>query len=460
MEPRPVTTTLIQRFSGASLGARVLRSSLLTVGSFGFSQALRLGGNLILTRLLFPEAFGLMALLTVFLMGLMQFSDVGVTPAILQSRRGDDRDFLDTAWTIQVLRGIGLWLTACAFAWPMAAFYDQPQLLQLLPVAGLALLIVGFRPTRMDSANRHLRLGRVTLLELATQTLGVVSAVLLAWATGSVWALVISGLISSLFEVVANSAFLAGGRNRFRMEAEARHELVNFGKWIFLSTVCGFFFSQGDKILIGKYLSLEAFGVYNIGYFLASFPMLLGGMVTRKVLIPIYRESPPRASRENFRRLRKMRFAVTGPLLLLVASFGLCGHWLVTLMYDSRYLAAGAVTVIVACMQMPQIVVQTYDQAALAAGDSRSFFVLALTRAVLMIGCILVGLETYGLIGALLGYGAAFLLAYPVVVWLARRMGVWDPLHDLVFALLGAALALVAISLNWSAVTALAAQGG
>ncbi|WP_353473419.1 oligosaccharide flippase family protein [Salipiger sp. H15] len=455
-----MTTALFQRFSGASLGARVLRSSLLTVGGFGFAQMLRLASNLLLTRLLFPEAFGLMALVSVFLMGLMQFSDVGVTPAILQSRRGDDRDFLDTAWTIQVLRGAGLWLSACALAWPMSAFYDEPQLLQLLPAAALSLLIVGFRPTRMDSANRHLLLGRVTLIDLLTQSVGVVSAVLLAWATGSVWALVVSGLVSSLFEVIANSLLLPGQRNRFRMEAEARHELVHFGKWIFLSTVCGFFFSQGDKILIGKYLSLDAFGVYNIGYFLASFPMLLGGMVTRKVLIPIYRESPPRESRRNFLRLRKMRCSVTGPLLLLVASFAVCGHWLVALMYDDRYLAAGAVTVIIACMQMPQIVVQTYDQAALAAGDSRSFFTLALARAVLMVVCILVGLESYGLIGALLGYGAAFLLAYPVVVWLARRMGVWDPLHDLVFALLGAALAGLAVMLNWPAILALVAQGG
>ncbi|NDV98275.1 oligosaccharide flippase family protein [Salipiger sp. PrR002] len=454
-----MSTAIWQRFSGSSLSARALRSSVLTVGSFGFSQALRLGGNLILTRLLFPEAFGLMALVSVFLMGLVQFSDVGVTPAILQSKRGDDRDFLDTAWTLQVLRGIGLWLTACALAWPMAQLYDEPQLMHFLPVAGLALLIAGFRPTRMDTANRHLMLGRVTLLELGTQTVGVGSAVLLAWATGSVWALVASGLLSTLFELIANSLLLAGGRNRFRWEPEARAELVNFGKWIFLSTVCGFFFSQGDKLLIGKYLSLERFGVYNIGYFLASFPMLLGGIVTRKILIPIYRETPPRQSRENFLRLRKMRFAVTGPLLVLVASFAVSGHWLVDLMYDERYLAAGAVTVIIACMQMPQIVVQTYDQAALAAGDSRSFFVLALARAVLMIGCILVGLETYGLIGALLGYGAAFLLSYPVVVWLARRMGVWDPLHDLCFALLGAALALLAAALNWPAISALVASG-
>ncbi|MCR8549105.1 oligosaccharide flippase family protein [Salipiger sp. P9] len=455
-----MSMTFWHRVQGSSLTARALRSSLLTVGGFGFSQVLRLASNLILTRLLFPEAFGLMALVSVFMMGLQQFSDVGVTPAILQSKRGDERDFLNTAWTIQVLRGAGLWLVACGLAWPMAWFYDEPQLLQILPVAGLALLILGFRPTRMDTANRHLLLGRVTLLEFVTQVVGLLTAILLAWLTGSVWALVLSGIFSSVVEVIINWLFLPGERNRFRWEKAAADELVNFGKWIFLSTVCGFFFSQSDKLLIGKYLSLDHFGVYNIGYFLASFPMLLGGMVTRKILIPIYRETPPTQSRENFLRLRKMRFAVTAMLILMVGGFAMLGGWIVDLLYDPRYAAAGAVAVIVACMQMPQIIVQTYDQAALAAGDSRSFFVLALARAVLMIGCILAGLEMAGLIGALLGMGTAFLLAYPVVVWLARRMGAWDPLHDAVFAVIGFGLAALAATINWPGIVALASVGG
>ena len=454
-----MSQAILTRFRGASLSACAVRSSLLTVGGFGFGQAIRLASNLILTRLLFPEAFGLMALVSVFMMGLQQFSDVGVTPAILQSRRGDDRDFLNTAWTIQVLRGAGLWLAGCALAWPMSLFYDEPQLLHILPVASLALLIVGFKPTRMDTANRHLLLGRVTLLDVITQTSGVLGAIVLAWWTGSVWALVISGLIASAVEVIINWLFLPGEHNRFRWEPAAAQELITFGKWIFLSTVCGFFFSQSDKILMGKYLTLDVLGIYNIGYFLAAFPMLLGGMVTRRILIPIYRETPPTESRENFQRLRKMRCVVTGALIGLVGVFAITGHWLVDLLYDDRYVAAGAVTVIIACVQMPQIIVQTYDQAALAAGDSRTFFVLALARAVLMVVCLLAGLEIAGFLGALLGIGAAYLLAYPVVVWLARRMGAWDPLHDAVFTLAAGGFAALAVALNWPHIVALAALG-
>ncbi|WGW04465.1 oligosaccharide flippase family protein [Tropicibacter oceani] len=449
----------ITRLRGGSLSARVMRSSLLTVGGFGFSQVIRLVSNLILTRLLFPEAFGLMALVMVFLMGLGQFSDVGVTPAILQSKRGDDRDFLNTAWTIQVMRGFGLWAVACVAAWPMAWIYQEPILTQLLPVAALTLLIAGFKPTRMDTANRHLLLGRVTVIDMAVQLVGILVAILAAWLTGSVWALVISGVVGGIAEVTINSRFLPGERNRFRWEKAAADELINFGKWVFLATIAGFLFSQADKILIGKYLSLDTFGVYNIGYFLAAFPMLLGGVVTRKILIPIYRETPPTESPENFARLRKMRFAVTTMLMAMVTVLAAVGVWLVDLMYDPRYTMAGAVVVLLACAQMPMLIVQTYDQAALAAGDSRRFFVLAAARAVLMIACLIVGLETAGLLGALIGQGVAFVLAYPVVVWLARRMGAWDGLHDAIFAALGVACAAFALWVNWAQIAAMAGSG-
>ena len=211
---------------------------------------------------------------------------------------------------------------------------------------------------------------------------------------------------------------------------------------------------------MGEYLPIDIFGVYNIGFFLASFPMLLGGMVTRKILIPIYRETPPGVSRENFRKMRKMRMLVTAFLLALVALLALIGVWLIGLLYDRRYQMAGAVVVMIAVTQIPQIIVLTYDQAALAAGDSRRFFLLALARAVLMVVCVILGLEMAGLVGGILGQGAAMLLAYPVVVWLSLRSAAWDPLHDALFAGLGAGLAVFSVWFNWPAVSAMIQMSG
>ncbi|WP_370227188.1 oligosaccharide flippase family protein [Cognatishimia sp.] len=443
--------------TGSGLGARAMRSSALTVGSYGTQQALRLASNLILTRLLFPEAFGMMALVYMVIQGLNMFSDAGVTPAIMQSKRGDDPAFLNTAWTLQVGRGVLLWLCTFALAWPLAQFYDAPQLAQILPVLGLTLILSGLFPTRKDTANRHLIMGRVTLLELLGQTFGIVVAVVLAWLMGSIWALVISGLATSVAHLLLYTVYLPGDHNRFGWDKSAVAELINFGRWIFLSTIAGFFLYQGDKIILGKFLSIDMLGIYNIGFFLASFPFLLGNLAIQKVLIPIYRERPPQQSPQNFAKLRKMRFLVSAALLSMSAVLALTGNWLIDFLYDSRYMLSGGVLLFVAVSQIPHLILLTYDQAALAAGDSRRFFVLNAARAVLMIAGLWGGVLVAGLFGALVGATLAGVLVYPVVAWLARHQGTWDPLHDGVFGALGLVLAVFAFWVNWPAITALVA---
>lgn len=448
---------LVARFRGGSLNARFMRSSVFTLGGYGLGQALRLLSNLLLTRLLFPEAFGMMALVAVIMQGLAMFSDVGVSPAIMQSKRGDDQRFLDTAWTIQVIRGGLLWAVACIIAIPVAALYEEPLLAWILPCAGISLLIAGFNPTRIDTANRHLLLGRITALDLLSQVSGIAIAVGLAWYLQSVWALVISGVVASVILLALYMIFLPGQRNRFHWERAAADELISFGKWIFLSTICGFLYMQSDKLLLGKYLPLDQFGIYNIGFFLASFPLLMGGVMTRKVLIPVYRERPPTESVGNFRKLQKMRFLLTAAIVFLTGMVSVLGVVLIDLLYDPRYAMAGAVVVLIAAMQIPQITVLTYEQAALAAGDSRRFFVLSAARALLTVGFLFAGLAWGGLYGALIGQGLAGVAAYPFVVWMARRVGAWDPKHDAVYGIVGLAIIAIALWFNAEALAKLAA---
>ncbi len=430
------------------LFARALRGSAFTAGSYVVAQGLRLASNLALTRLLFPEAFGVMALVSVVLVGLAMFSDVGVGPAISQHPDGDDADFLNTAYTINVLRGAGLWLLTCALAWPIAAFYEQPQLLQLLPVAGLTLLILGFNPTRVDTAQRHLLLGRVTALDLASQVVGIAVMVVLAWLLHSVWSLVLGALCASSAKLYLMQRYLPGPANRFMWHPAAGRDLIRFGKWIFLSSACGFLLAQGDKAILGAYLPLDALGVYNIGYFLAAFPMLLAGAVTSRILIPLYRDRPPAASSGNAIRMRRMRFALTFGTLGLLAVMGLWGAGLMGVLYDARYGAGGPIVVVMACVLMPGVIGMSYDQAALAAGDSRGFFVLIAVKALVQTAAFGAGVHFGGVFGALAAQGGALVVLHGAVVVLARKHRVWDGLHDLCGFALAAGLAAMCLWYN------------
>src|SRR5438067_1658543 len=104
----------------ASMKSRLVRGSVWALVGHAGSQALRLGGNLVLWRLLHAEAFGLMAIVNVLMQGLAMFSDVGIGPSIIQNERGGDPKYLDTAFTIQALRGFALFAVATAAAVPVA----------------------------------------------------------------------------------------------------------------------------------------------------------------------------------------------------------------------------------------------------------------------------------------------------------------------------------------------------
>jgi O-antigen/teichoic acid export membrane protein len=415
-----------------SLFARALRGSAFTAGAYVITQGLRLVSNLILTRLLFPEAFGVMALVSVVLVGMVMFSDVGVSASISQHKRGDDEGFLNTAYAIHVFRGTMLWLVTCAIAWPLAQFYHAPQLASLLPVAGVTLLIAGFNPTRIDTATRHLLLGKVTLLDLIAQVIGIVAMVVLAILFQSVWSLVIGAIIGSAAKLVLMEVYLPGPRNRFHWERAAGHDLVHFGKWIFLSTACGFLLSQGDKAIFGHYLSLDQLGIYNIGYFLASFPLMLARAVNSRIMIPLYRDHPPSGSAQDFAKMRKLRWLLSGGSLVMLGVLALIGPVLVGFLYDPRYVAAGAIVVAVALIQMPETIAITYDQSALAAGDSRGYFWLQALKAGVQTLAFVIGIRLGSLHGALLAQGLALVALHPAVIVLARRHRAWDWLIDVV----------------------------
>jgi O-antigen/teichoic acid export membrane protein len=427
------------------LFARALKGGAMTAGAYAATQVLRLGTNLILTRLLFPEAFGTLALVMVFLVGFQMFTDTGIGPAISRSARGDAPDFLDTAWTINVARGALLWLLACAVAWPAAWFYDVPGLLWYLPVAGIGLFIAGFSPTRIDTANRHLLLGRVTLLDLIAQGLGMALTIGLAFIFPSVWALVAGFVGGAAIRLTLMWTALPGRPNRLHWDRAAGRELLHFGKWIFASTACGFLMSQGDKAILGAYLTLAQMGVYNIAFFLASFPVLLGGAVTGRILIPLYRDHPPFEPGE-FVRHRRMRVMISSGLLAMLAVLALCGPWIVQVLYDDRYLAAGGIVTAIALVQMIPVIGMTYDQSALAADDSRSYFAVMAIRAGLQTGGFLIGAAWGGLEGALVGQALAFTLSHGAIVWLARRHRAWDRPHDL---LAGTVVALMIVAIGW-----------
>ncbi len=440
-------------FSGESYQARAMRGSFLTIVNFGGHNVLRLGSNLILTRLLFPEAFGLMALVQVVLAGTAMFSDFGIRGSIIQNPRGDDPVFLNTAWTFQILRGFLLGLGVLVVAGPLASFYDQPQLLNLLYFAAIIPVVQGFTSTRTASQGRHLALGRLTMLALSTQAFGIIVMIVLAWQLNSVWALMFGNAAATILQVVLTHIVLPGKhRNGFAFERAAVRDLVGFGKYVFIATLAEFFIRHGDRAVLGKFLTLEGLAIYNIGFFLATVPQKFAGRLSNMVIFPLYSRRPPWESERNRSKINRARLLLTAGLVAGTALLAVIGDFMVKLLYDPRYEGGGPILVLIAIMALPQLTTLSYERLPLSAGKSGRYAFFMISRALLLLGITIIGVANYGVIGAIIAPLIAWVLIYPVLIWTILPFKGWDPVHDIFYTILVTGVMAALLWYHWETI--------
>ncbi len=179
------------------------------------SLALRILSSVVLTRLFTPQYFGIITLVTTVLVGLSLFSHIGVHDSVIQSKRGDEPLFLQTAQTVELLRGTGIWILTVIVAWPVAWFYHEPRIAMLLPVVGFSVVISGATSPSVLHLTRHMGVGKTSILELLGQVVQFVVTLVWALIHPSLWALVGGKLASDLVRTVASYFILPGFRLRF-----------------------------------------------------------------------------------------------------------------------------------------------------------------------------------------------------------------------------------------------------
>ena len=408
----------------------VIRSSAWTTIGYGYSQVLRFGGNIILAYLLFPEAFGVMALVNVCLQGLRMFSDIGLGPSIIQNPDGEESSFLQTAWTIQIIRGFILWVGVMIIAWPASIFYDEPRLLYFLPVAGFTSFIGGFTSPNLFLATRRLKLRRSALFQIFIQTVSITIMIALAWWLKNIWALVISGVIGGTIRMILSHFVFSKPGMRIRFDRDAARQLIHFGKWIFFSTVLAFMVSKIDILIMGKYMSKGELGVYRMAIMIAGFMLEATMYITRQVLFPVYSKTL-KGDKENIRphtfRIRRILLLIALPPLWILIIWA---PEIINLIYDYRYQGAGWMIQLLGIGTMLSIIIGPMDIILLASGNSRGHLLNLAARSSILLGALLIGGWYYGALGIIIGLVVAPILYYPFLIIMIRRYNVWLPRLD------------------------------
>lgn len=330
------------RISAAASGlwrGRLARQSLMVVLPFGLQQFVRLVVNIILARLLAPEMFGFMILINVIRTGAEMLSDIGIGQSVVRSPKIDDREFLNTAWTLQVVRGAILTLIVMALAVPVSAIYGDRQSTHAILIVSVTFLITGLHSTELWVMQRAIELHRRAVYDIACTVLQSAATIALALIWPSIWALVWGVVASAVLSTVISYAIARGPLPRLTWRREYVHEILHFGKWIFLSTVVYFAAMNADRFYFSAALPLALVGIYGIARtfsdLLSALAQRLGAYLVMPKVIELRERRDGVADSFQHKRFLALAIIAAAMVFSLAASDAL-----ILLLYDVRYHAA------------------------------------------------------------------------------------------------------------------------
>lgn len=375
----------------ASLGRRALNAGAWRLGGNTTSQILRLASNLVMTRLLAPEDFGLMAMALTVQTGLMMMTDIGLNTSVVRSDHGDDPRFLRTVWTIRITRHAMIAAVMMAFAGGLAVLagavdfgdtvYADPDLPPVLAALCVTLIINGANSVNLALGERHMRMARNIQVQLAGQIIGIVAMIAIAQFEPSVWALVWGGMIGAVGMCALSHSVVPGVRMAPLLDRAYADEIWSFGKWLMGASVFGFFGQYGDRLILGALLPPGEFGVYAI----ARLWLDAGGGTITKVAKPLgtaalseVRRDRPKALFGIFRRIRLLQNAACIGMFLV---FALIGAPMIRTLYPEEYHAVGVIIVALSPLMLFRMW-GPFNQFLISTGDSRNIAMVTLRRAV------------------------------------------------------------------------------
>ena len=182
----------------------LLKGTFWTLGSYGIVTGLRVAQSIVLARLLAPELFGLMLIVNTLRTGIELMSDLGIGQNVVYSKNANDPEFYNTAWTLQLIRGIILWLCLSIAAIPVAKLYKSEILVLIIPIAGFASVLSGLTSISRSLLQRRLQVIRINIFEIIVALLSVFAQLTVAYFNRTVWTLVYGTLLGSIIYVIGS----------------------------------------------------------------------------------------------------------------------------------------------------------------------------------------------------------------------------------------------------------------
>ena len=400
------------------INATIIRGAIWSAGTHITSIVIRFGSNVLLSRLLNPETFGILMIVGTIRHGIELSSDIGLSQNVVQNKSGSAPSFLNTVWVVQIIRSIlqSVLVFVCA-AW-IADLYGVPA--EVFEISSVGIFIGAFTSTSIYLLHRNMQFAKFNLFELAMDACGAIIAICAALVSPTAVSLLVAAVVTQVLRTVA-SYFLGPERSSFQFQKKFALEILYFGRWIFLSSMFFFFSTSFDRLYIGAVAPLALVGIYGMSRVLADLPATLVARIGYSVIFPLISASQQEVRSELRSRVSAVRIVFLLSVALLIA-FGVSfADIAVRIIYDDRYRDAAWMLPILLFGAWSAILCSANEYALTGLGKPSYNTIGSAIKLVYCVCALPLAYQNFGMGGIVVASALSEIARYFALVWGARR---------------------------------------
>jgi len=425
------------------LRRRSVRGGAVTLFGQGIKFCLQLGSTIVLARILVPQDFGLIAMVSIITRFLAMFKDLGLSMATVQKAEINDGQISTLFW-INVTVSFVFMLLTMALAPVIAWFYGEPRLAWVTIALASAYIFGGLTVQHQALLRRRMRFVALVTIDIVSMVAGVVTGIICGLAGLGYWSLVWMQLATPFF--MAFGVWIAcAWRPGLPVRGAGVRTMLVFGGYQTLANIISFFTRNIDKVLIGRFCGSYAAGLYSRAFTLSLLPAEQVATPILSVAVPALSrlQNEPKRYRDYYLKAVKAVAYITMPL---VAVMGALSTQIVWLVLGDQWTRAGLIFRFLAFAAFWFPICQSVIWVYLSLGQTRRMTVWFSMACPTTILAIVIGLP-WGPEGVAIGYAIiTCLLVYPLFAFCLKHspiktrdlfLAIWRPFAVSVLIYLG-----------------------
>jgi O-antigen/teichoic acid export membrane protein len=404
----------------SGLRDRSFRGATIVLASQTASFCLSLLTTVVLARLLTPEDFGLVAMVTSFTALFFLLRELGLSTATVQ-RAQITHEQISVLFWINAAAGLLMAVLVIALASPISWFYGIPQLKRIVLLVSLGLPLGGLTVQHEALLQRQMKYGTLAVIELAAATSGAAFGIVLAWKGAGVWALVMIPLVTSV-ATLAGTWLACDWRPGLPARGSGVRPMVDFGSHVAAFAVINYLARNLDNVLIGRFLGAGPLGQYSRAYALLMFPLSRLNTPLSAVAVPALSRlvgEPERYRRAYCEAVESIQMVSVPATAFLIVS----ADWVILVALGSQWHAAAGIYAFLGLAGLVQPLASSTGWLFTSQGRVSEMSRWGLIGGVLSITSFIVGLP-WGAAGVAAAYGGTGLaVRAPLLFWYVSRNG-------------------------------------